>query len=959
MEDTKANLHLLLLLNPAEDTNQLRPTYSEEAEVDTTSRRRQSEEVTEEVLLPPFRLLSQSSPSHLPLAEEEDMTSHPVILRAENHMVVEEEEDTKSKAAAVAADTSPHLLLHLHLAAVTAEQAEATENQLLRQPEVTAMTAKAEDTDRLFQFQSIRQVEEEEEDTDHPLHHLLPIVAAAAVALVTDHLHPSRHQPEAMAEEAQHLLLLHLAAEEVTVDRRLAEDTDLHHHHHPHLVAAMEAEAHQADHTAADQHLHLLHLAAEVTADRRLQAEGTKHLPLHHLHLAADMEVDQVDMAEVDRHLLLVLLLLLVRNQHLLLHLAAATDRLLLLNNNNKFLPTAEAVTDKVEAKAEAEDLPAVAAEEVVVTDQHLLLLPLLNHLAEVTEAASDRFRVLREADTVAEVIAAAEAEAVVTDHLLLLVLHLNQHLLLLTAAEVEAEDTAAHHRHLVEAMAEADPLLLLVHHLLLNLPHLAEVMAAEVTAAVEAEAVAMDQLLLLVLPAEEVHTAVDKTKVEADTAEDLLLLLLLLPPVQHLNHQADPDTAEVALVQAEDTAEDLLLLLLLHLDHNNPLLPTAEVEADMEAGNRQQQLHLAVVEDMEVEAAEDTAKAKDRHLPLVHQQVDTEDPSSSNSNREATGVELAEEAEEAVTAKAKEVRPAEGEDMAEVDLLLDRLLRLDTEAEVAEEVAEVVTNQLLAQFPSRQVEAEEEDMDREDPVLSHRFNPAEADPVKEVELEVMELLLLVRNRPHPVAAMAEEAEEEDTAAGDRPAEVVDTDPLLLLLDLNRPHPAVTAKAVAAEAMGDLPAAAEEAVYTDQFFLLLGLLHPAAEAVTDKVEAKAEAEAMEDLPVVVTDQHLLLLDRFHPAEGEAAVTGDRLAEAAVTEVQVPEDTALRLRPQLSSSSSNNQRHHTVISIHLFLSKINFKFSNYQQEEVEVVRPSSSPAVGATGPSRPQPSATND
>ena len=935
-------------------------------------------------------------------------------------MVVEEEEDTKSKAAAAAAaDTSPHLLLRLHLAAVTAVLAEATENQLLRQPEVTAMTAKAEDTDRLFRFQSIRQVEEEEEDTDHPLHHLLPMVAAAAVAvaLVTDHLHPSRHQPEAMAEEAQHLLLLlHLAAEEVTVDRRLAEDTDLHHHHHPHLVAAMEAEAHQADHTAADQHLHLLHLAAEVTADRRLQAEGTKHLPLHHLHLAADMEVDQVDMAEVDRHLLLVLLL--VRNQHLLLHLAAATDRLLLLLNNNKFLPTAEAEADT------AAEVIAAAEAEAVVTDhllllalhlnQHLLLLTAaeveaedtavhhLLHLAAEALAEADQHLLHQFLPTAADPVKAAEVEAEVMaahrllhpaaeaeamDQLLLLVLHLLlNHLAEVTAkaevtvaavevevmedlpavaeaedtdqllvlspqrqfnpeatAEVvvveEAEDTAAHHRHLVEAMAEADPLLLLVHHLLLNLPHLAEVMAAEVTAAAEAEATG--QLLLLVLPAEEVHTAVDKTKVEADTAE-------------------------VALVQAEDTAEDLLLLLLLfHLDHNNPLLPTAEVEADTEAGNRQQQLHLAVVEDMEVEAAEDTAKAKDRHLPLVHQQVDTEDPSSSNSNsnREATGVELAEE--EAVTAKAKEVRPAEGEDMAEVDLLLDRLLRLDTEAEVAEEVVEVVTNQLLAQFPSRLVEAE--DMDREDLVLSHRYNPAEedteeeADPVKEVEeQEVMELLL-VPLRPHLVAA---------TAVVDRPAEVVDTDPLLLLLlDLNRPHPAVTAKAVAAEAMGDLPAAAEEAVCTDQFFLLLlllGLLHPAAEAVTDKVEAKAEAEAMEDLPavaaeeVVVTDQHLLLLlDRFHPAEGEAVVTGDRLAEAAVTEVQVPEDTALRLRPQLSSSSSNNQRHHTVISIHLFLSKINFKFSNYQQEEVEVVRPSSSPAVGATGPSRPQPSATND
>ena len=73
--------------------------------------------------------------------------------------------------------------------------------------------------------------------------------------------------------------------------------------------------------------------------------------------------------------------------------------------------------------------------------------------------------------------------------------------------------------------------------------------------------------------------------------------------------------------------AMDRLLILVQHL--NNKFLPTAEV-VDM-----------------------DTTKA-DRHLPLVHQQVDLAMMDLSSSNKEAT-VELAEG--EAVTAKA-EVRP-------------------------------------------------------------------------------------------------------------------------------------------------------------------------------------------------------------------------------------------------------------------------------------------------------------
>ena len=165
--------------------------------------------------------------------------------------MVEEEEDTKSK---VAADMSHLLQLH-PLAMVTAEQeTEVAENQLLRQLlKVTAMTAnEAEDTDHLFRFQSIRQVEEEE-DTDLPLHHLhLHLFLPAAVALVTDHLHPSRLPPEA-TEEAQHQQL------------------------------------HQAD-AAADQHLLLVHNQYLLN----LAAAMNRLLPINHLAEVTEAAADRV-----------------------------------------------------------------------------------------------------------------------------------------------------------------------------------------------------------------------------------------------------------------------------------------------------------------------------------------------------------------------------------------------------------------------------------------------------------------------------------------------------------------------------------------------------------------------------------------------------------------------------------------------------------------------------------------
>ena len=132
-------------------TNRLRPTSSEE-EADTKSRRK-SEEVHPNHPHRTFRRLAEA------------MTSPPALLAVDM-------EDSKSK---VAAAMNPHLLLDP--ATVTAEQeTETTENQLLRQLEVTAISTKEKVLccSVLFQFQSIRQVKEDAANLSlHHIHHFL------------------------------------------------------------------------------------------------------------------------------------------------------------------------------------------------------------------------------------------------------------------------------------------------------------------------------------------------------------------------------------------------------------------------------------------------------------------------------------------------------------------------------------------------------------------------------------------------------------------------------------------------------------------------------------------------------------------------------------------------------------------------------------------------------------------
>ena len=128
------------------------------------------------------------------------------------------------------------------------------------------------------------------------------------------------------------------------------EDTDLPLHHiHLHLFLPTVAAV-----ALVTDHLHLSRLPPEATKEAQ-----------HQRKLIRRTVADPADMAKVDQHLLLV------HNQYLL-NLAAAMDRLLLLvqHLNNKFLPTAE----------------------VVDMDPFLLI----NHLAEVTEAAADRVSIRR-----------------------------------------------------------------------------------------------------------------------------------------------------------------------------------------------------------------------------------------------------------------------------------------------------------------------------------------------------------------------------------------------------------------------------------------------------------------------------------------------------------------------------------------------------------------------------------